>query len=294
MITSAINIMTTPRSPSPLAVLRIGLALLLLIHATLIWTISAALIGDDGVISPKLQTLLIEDSIPQLRQLSRLSEWLNMDQQTVVRWFLMLHIVSLVFMLLGYGRLFTVIAWLSFVVLKTALGATVYGVHDFLNIGMFYCVVFPSEGHIFISGPASHMAGLGCRVLQIHLTIVYMSSGFWKATAGAHWWNGNAVWWAVNDPLLKGWVNVSWVELTPWLAVAAGWSTLACELGYGVVMWKSRTRPYGLAATVLMHFGIGVVLGLWLFAATMILLNVVAWLPERGSSGLAALSTDSK
>jgi hypothetical protein len=58
------------------------------------------------------------------------------------------------------------------------------------------------------------------------------------------------------------------------------------ELGYPVFIWPRRTRPVWVAATAALHLGIGVLMGLWLFSAVMIVMTVAAfglpWLVGTG------------
>ena len=58
------------------------------------------------------------------------------------------------------------------------------------------------------------------------------------------------------------------------LALLLGWSVLAIEIGYPVFMWPRRTRPVWVVAVAAMHAGIGVFMGLHVFAALMIALTV--------------------
>jgi hypothetical protein len=113
-------------------------------------------------------------------------------------------------------------------------------------------------------------------VLQVHLCLVYLSTGLWKAT-GDQWWNGEAIWRAVVRPDFAE-VDCSWLASLPSLSLLAGWGTLLIEIGYAFLIWPRQTRKVWALATVGLHLGIAVVLGLWSFSAVMIVLTVSAFL----------------
>jgi hypothetical protein len=66
----------------------------------------------------------------------------------------------------------------------------------------------------------------------------------------------------------------------------AGWSTLVVEVGYVFFMWPRSTRKLWCIATIGLHLGIGLFMGLVFFSSVMILLTVCLFLipeavPER-------------
>jgi hypothetical protein len=104
-------------------------------------------------------------------------------------------------------------------------------------------------------------------VLQIHLCIVYLATGLEKAM-GIDWWNGEAIWCSLMRRDLCGW-DMSWLARFPGLAMLAGWGTLLVEIGYTAFIWPSKTRRLWAAATISLHIGIAIFLGLTSFAAIM-------------------------
>ena len=67
----------------------------------------------------------------------------------------------------------------------------------------------------------------------------------------------------------------SWAPVLP----ALGISVWLIELLYPALIWPQKTRFLWLALACLMHFGIGFAMGMHLFAAVMIVLNVAAFGP---------------
>jgi hypothetical protein len=128
--------------------------------------------------------------------------------------------------------------------------------------------------------------------LQIQLCIVYLLSGIEKAS-GTQWWDGEAIWRALMQPDMARF-DFAWLASAPWLAKLTCWGTLGVELGYALLIWPGRTRMMMGWATVGMHVGIGVFMGLASFAGVMIVLNLGAFLvpaePEPGEEKAEGVS----
>ncbi|MFC3198264.1 hypothetical protein ACFOET_11635 [Parapedobacter deserti] len=152
----------------------------------------------------------------------------------------------------------------------TSGSAFSYGVDYLSATALFYCLCTPR------ARPMWHAPAL--RLLQLHLCIIYFFSGLAKAL-GATWWNGEALWKAVNQPYHLDAVPgfIAWLGQFTWLWAVGGWGVIMLELGYALFIWLHRLRPYWLWSIVGMHMGIALVIGLFQFAAVMILLNVVAY-----------------
>jgi hypothetical protein len=66
------------------------------------------------------------------------------------------------------------------------------------------------------------------------------------------------------------------------------------EIGYPFLIWHRRLRRPWLIAILLMHAGVGIAMGMYLFASVMIVLNLAAFgpgilwnrtqAPDKGSS----------
>lgn len=108
-------------------------------------------------------------------------------------------------------------------------------------------------------------------MLQIHLCVVYLTSGLEKAS-GVQWWNGEEIWRALMRPDFGGLFDLSWLAAVPAVAMFACWATLLVELGYAFLDWPRRTRMFAVLAAISLHLSIGVFMGLISFAALMIVL----------------------
>lgn len=153
-----------------------------------------------------------------------------------------------------------------------------YGVTGFTQMALFYLVVGYAwsafDQRALLRGATG--GRLAIRLLQIHLCIVYTSSGIYKGM-GAQWWNGEAIWRASNLDSMNNFPN-TWLASVPWLAVVLGVGTVVLEVGYGFAVWFRRWRTPWVLGMISMHIGIGTVLGLYSFALHMIVLNAAAFL----------------
>lgn len=161
-----------------------------------------------------------------------------------------------------------------------------YGVDIFSQTYLFFLIFIPSNKQFALDAPKgssrgeglkqrSWKAGFALRVMQLQLSFMYCSSGIEKAR-GAQWWNGEAMWRALNMPQFSQF-DLLFLYQYPWLLAFMGWSTLVLEMLYPVFMFWRKTRYWGLAGIVGMHLGIIVFMGLYSFGTLMIILNLAAW-----------------
>ena len=115
------------------------------------------------------------------------------------------------------------------------------------------------------------------RVIQLHLCVIYFVAGINKAF-GSTWWDGEALWKAVVQPGYTQAVAASLAQQIhrQWWVVG-GWLVVALEVSYPFFIWLPQTRKLWLWATVVLHIGIALVMGLYFFSALMILFNVAAF-----------------
>jgi hypothetical protein len=278
-----------PASPRPLAVFRIGIAAVLLSEAFAVAGNVLDLYGRDGLVQWSVGETLAPGGLPRLSWVTGSMAPLGVGPAGGVRLVFMAYVASLAGLMVGWRtRLTASTAWLLHLALKTSGSAAAYGADELANIALFYCVWMP-VGHALsadrlsgrVTGAPSASARLALRVLQVHLCIVYASSGALKAT-GIQWWTGEAIWRAVMQPETGCPVGFGGLAHVPWAAMLAGWATLLVEAGYPVFTWPRRTRAPWVAAAIGMHLGIAFVLGLEFFSAVMIVFNLTAFLVPAG------------
>jgi hypothetical protein len=143
-----------------------------------------------------------------------------------------------------------------------------------------------------VTPPATVSANLSLRLIQLHLALVYGSSGLSKLM-GREWWDGTAMEMIILTPEFRRF-DLVWLLAYPTLLSLATHAGHLLEIAYPILIWSRKLRPLLLLAVVLMHLGIDLLLGLTEFGLTMIVANLAfipgAWLRETlaGSQGPSA------
>ncbi len=279
-----------PESDTCLAILRIGLGLQVVLYALSLrddWNYLFAGTGH-GLISRSLgEAILSLEShlLPRLGWAVTLGTQVGLREETVlsVAWICLL--VSGCGLLVGLAsRVSAILAWFLHLCAAKSGGFVSYGVDNFMTIGLFYLMLSPLPDRYSLDWrlrkPRSNdpqLLGFWLRLLQLHLCIIYFFSGLAKC-AGSGWWDGSNVWRALIRPpfnVIDPEILVRWTHLFP----VAGIFICLLEIGYPFFIWNSKTRKIWLIGICAMHVGIGLTMGMYLFAFIMIILNVAAFGP---------------
>jgi hypothetical protein len=269
-----------PASPRPLALFRIGIAAFELALAAALWPYLLQLYGQFGFVQWPVGELIIFPWLPTVGRLAALLAPLGIGASAYVRGLHALYVLSLLGLLVGWRtRAAAILAWLLHLTLMNSGFFSTYGVDLLVHIGLFYCAWMPVGNALSLdrrqgraSDAPSWLARLSTRALQVHLCIIYLTAGLSKM-AGAEWWNGEAVWLSVMQPQFAQ-LPLEWLSRVPWVPMLAGWGVMLVELGYAFFIWRRETRALWLGATLALHLGIGLFLGLWFFAALMVFFNL--------------------
>jgi hypothetical protein len=124
---------------------------------------------------------------------------------------------------------------------------------------------------------ASQLLGFWRRVLQLHLCLIYFFSGLTKCL-GSGWWDGSNMWRALIRPPFNI-INPEILVVCKYLFPVVGVLICVLEIGYPFFVWNNKTRRTWLICICAMHVGIGLTMGMYLFALIMIILNVAAFGP---------------
>lgn len=272
-----------PAWPTPLAALRIGLALVLLVQAALIVPAFFTLYERSGVLQGPIRDELARPGLPYLGWLIHTLGRVGLGESTILVSTGLLYVASLLALLLGWRtRLAAALAWLTHLTLMMTANGTNYGADNFGNIFLFYLIWIPSGAALSMdrlagrapAGPTT-AARLALRVIQLHLCLVYLTGGLMKGS-GEQWWNGDAIWRSLMLPEYRQY-DFCWLADHPWFAKLSGWMVIAVEAGYSIFIWPRRTRRLWIMATVAMHLGIAIFMGLGIFGAIMIVFTVAAF-----------------
>ncbi|HWY92215.1 MAG TPA: HTTM domain-containing protein [Chthoniobacterales bacterium] len=280
-----------PSSDRWLSLLRIGIGIQVILYCLSLrsdWTHVFAQ-GTEGWVSRDIMEAVAKVQaplVPRIGWLVTVGSYLGLAEEKTLSliWFCLL--VAAIFLVIGlFSRTSAIIAWFLYLTAVNSSGLVTYGVDNFTNIGLFYLLVAPfpdrmSLDRVLWKSPIKnqHLHGFFRRVLQIHVCIIYFFGGLTKCL-GPGWWTGESMWMALTRPpfnVLPVSIVDSWRTLLPLIGIAV----CLLEIGYPVFIWPKKTRLIWLLAIIGMHIGIGLMMGLYLFALIMIILNLAAFGPE--------------
>ena len=271
-----------PLPAAALGLFRIAVSAFALVQLLILLPDWMWLYGPQGLLPWEVSEALATNQMPSLPDVFKLLSPLKVSPTMVVYLVTALYFLSLAGLAAGYRtRMMGIFAWLTHLILNTTGHFTAYGVETFTHISLFYCMVLPVGAAWSIDNlkrPSKlppHLVTLSIRVVQLHLCIMYLASGLEKAM-GDQWWSGEAVWIALQQDQFHQ-VDTGWMAAMPFIAKCLCWCTLLVETFYPVGMLWRKTRKYWLPAIVSMHLFIALFLGLHLFGALMILLNIAAF-----------------
>jgi hypothetical protein len=234
------------------------------------------------------EAVLSADShfIPRIGWLVDLGAQVGLNEQAVLNvawWSLLFAGVSLLAGLIVRPAAIT--AWFLHLCAVKSTGSLTYGVDIFTTIGLFYLMIAPVPDEWSLDAwlwkgqnKDRHFQGFHRRVLQLHTCLIYFFGGIAKC-AGIGWWDGTSIWRAVTRPpfnVLSPELVISWKHLLPVVGI------LVCilEISYPFFVWIRKTRLIWFLCILAMHIGIGVAMGMYLFALIMITFNIAAFGPD--------------
>jgi len=178
-----------------------------------------------------------------------------------------------------------IVAWFLHFCTVTSGGLLSYGMDNFTSIGLFYLMLAPLPDRFSLDAriwknslPDPHLHGFFQRVLQLHLSIIYFFAGLTKCL-GAGWWNGESMWRALTCPPFNV-LPPNLIIVAQGFLPLAGIAVCILETGYPLFIWLRSTRRIWFFSILAMHAGIGIMMGLYLFALIMIILNMAAFGPQ--------------
>jgi hypothetical protein len=271
-----------------LAILRLGLGLQVTAYSLSLrndWNHLLAGAGS-GLISRNLaEALLSVEShfVPRLGWLVTLGAHLGLREETVLSILWICLLAAGCGLLVGLAcRFSAILAWFLHLCAAKSGEFVAYGVDNFMTIGLFYLVLSPLPDRYSLDWRMRELRpknpqllGFWRRVLQLHLCVIYFFSGLTKCL-GSGWWDGSNVWRALIRPpfnVIDPEMLVRWNYLFP----VAGVFICLLEIGYPFFIWSDKTRKIWLICICAMHAGIGFMMGMYLFALIMIILNVAAF-----------------
>jgi len=273
-----------------LAALRLGLGLQITLYSLSLRNDWNYLLSgtNNGLINRNLaEALLSVEShlVPRLGWLVALGAHADLHEKTVLSAAWICLLAAGCGLLVGLAcRFSAVLAWFLHLCAAKSGGFVSYGVDNFMTIGLFYLMLSPLPDRYSLdwrlrkSRPKhSQLLGFWRRVLQLHLCLIYFFSGLTKCL-GSGWWDGSNMWRSLIRPpfnVVDPEILIRWKYLFP----AAGVFICFLEIGYPFFIWNSKIRKIWLICICAVHAGIGLTMGMYLFALIMIVLNVAAFGP---------------
>ena len=108
------------------------------------------------------------------------------------------------------------------------------------------------------------------RLMQIQMAVLFFYSGVTKLQ-GDEWWYGDAIWLVFSSEEYYNGLLLDLFARHYWLVNIATYSTVAVEIAYPFLIWQRATRPYLLAAAIMLHVEFAVFMGLFYFSFVMIM-----------------------
>lgn len=244
--------------------------------------------GQNAIVNPDIMDANIDNLMPTIYDIHQLiNKYAAIGFQTVANTIAIIYIISLISLALGLmSKISAAIALLTHLVLMQSINIFIYGVDFMTTICLFYLLIFPvgkyhSLDNYFLkkSNPEIFDHGIFLRLFQIHWCLAYFFSGLSKAL-GPTWWNGEAIWKALNSYNQASLINPElWVHY-PFIITFLGISTVLLELLFPIGVSVKNLRKTWIVSIILMHIAIGALLGLYFFSIVMILINLVGfWFP---------------
>ena len=116
---------------------------------------------------------------------------------------------------------------------------------------------------------ASRWTGACTRLMQIQMAVLFFYSGVGKLS-GQEWWDGDAIWMVFSSNEYYSGPLLDLFARHYWLVNVATYSTVLIEIAYPFLIWQRATRPYLLAAAIMLHVEFAVFMGLFYFSFVMI------------------------
>jgi hypothetical protein len=235
------------------------------------------------------------------------SIWFHVSDPTTMWVCHILILIVIVLFTIGFAtRITSVMTWLAALFYIHRNGSILFGMDTMMNVLLFYIMTGPSGAALSVdrmiaryraaraifkaggqpvpwaeavlAGPRqSSMANFTIRLIQIHFCFIYMASGLAKLK-GQTWWNTTAAWYIIANPEFTPLQYAAYESLLRaysksklLLEILFGmmtYFTLFVEISLPFLIW-TRARPYIVCLAIMLHFGIGWVMGLTCFALLM-------------------------
>ncbi len=235
------------------------------------------------------------------------SIWFHVSDPLGV-WVVHVTLLSCMFLFtIGFAtRITGFVTWAAIIGFAHRLPTFVFGMDSIMAILAFYLMIGPSGATLSVDNAIARRwarrhgrtppqtkplasANFTLRLMQVHFCIIYLASGLSKLQ-GPTWWNGNALWGTMANysfapmhwPAYQAFLVYLCQHRVLWEVITTGGSyfTLALEIGFPFLIWRPSLRWLMICLSVLLHTGIGLIMGLSTFSLCMMCL-LLAFVPAE-------------
>ena len=285
-------------STGPLELARIGVGAAMLLHYTLAIPHLFEMWGNDGW-APREVVLGIREPWMQ-------SILFYFDESWQLAAFHGLFLLSCAALMVGWRT-----SWVKWIVLVGHISyvyrnaTLVYGVDWVISSLVFILCIAPTGRAMSLDRvravrkaklknlgavlPPYHgrWTGACTRLMQIQMAAIFFYSAISKLHADI-WLNGDAVWILFTSDDYYHPFIVGLLARHYWIGILATYSTILVEIAFPFLIWQRNTRPYLLAAAIVLHLLFAWLMGLFYFSFVMIMGHLsfvrAEWLARLGEA----------
>lgn len=235
-------------------------------------------------------------------------------------WIIAFHVLFLVAPLLFAAGLFTrvvgVLTWIGAMSYSQRAANTVFGLDTMMMIALAYLNIGPCgavwsldrwleklrarrRGEPAPEVEPSYSANFAIRLTQVHFCLIYLATGSSKLL-GTSWWAGTSLNLVLLNSAFAPMDHLPYYHLMKWLAgsrvmwevvmTASIVFTLFVEISFPFLIWNMRTRWFMVCCSVMLHTGIGLLMGLGTFSLVMLIMLLSFVPPEVVRSLVGSLA----
>lgn len=258
--------------PAVIPCLRIGFALLVLIHIAVLWPNAEMWFTEQGVITQKTAMIFAGNYCWSLL-------FYLPSTTPVVQGCLLVMTLHGLLMLLGVSsRLQAACLFVWLVSLQNRNMLINDGEDTLMRLFAFFMIWLPLDRSWSLqkywrgecASELNQGSAWALRLFQFQLIAVYASTALCKLQ-GSTWHDGTAMWHVARMTDNFGRLIPSAIFDVYWISAAATWSALLLELVLPIILLIPYTRRWGVIAGMMLHLGIEVSMNLFLFQWLMIL-----------------------
>jgi hypothetical protein len=106
--------------------------------------------------------------------------------------------------------------------------------------------------------------------MQIQMATLFFYSGVNKIRSD-EWWNGDVLWMVFSLNEFQSETLLGIFAHAYWTVNLGTYAILILEMAFPFLIWQQATRPYLLAAAIVLHIAIGLMMGMPYFSFVMIM-----------------------